>query len=85
MKDLIETIEAIGFREICIDFGAKVFERENWLIIMHERHWELACQNLQSLTPVSVAHTLIPFDDRKILSKYFSSELREERLKRIGI
>jgi hypothetical protein len=87
MKDLIETIESIGFRELDIDFGSKVFEHENWLIIIHDGHWELAHQNFQSLTkpPVSVAHTLIPFDDRKILHKYFSRELREGKLKELGI
>jgi hypothetical protein len=28
MKDLIETIESIGFRELDIDFGSKVFEHD---------------------------------------------------------
>lgn len=97
MKELIETIEYIGFREINIVFGSKVFEHENWMIIIHDGHWELAYQNSQPgwpvsvvglghpVRPVSVAHTLIPFDDRKILHKYFSRELREEKLKELGI
>ena len=91
MKDLIETIESIGFRELDIDFGSKVFEHENWMIIIHDGHWELAYQNSQSGWPVSVvgpvivAHTPIPFDDRKILHKYFSRELREEKLNELGI
>lgn len=91
MKELIETIESIGFRELDIDFGSKVFEHENWMIIIHDGHWELAYQNSQSGWPVSVvgpvivAHTLIPFDDRKILHKYFSRELREEKLNELGI
>ena len=97
MKELIETIESIGFRELDIDFGSKVFEREKWMIIIHDGHWELAYRNFQSLAnsfaielpssdpPVSVAHTLIPYDDRKILHKYFSRELREEKLKELGI
>ena len=95
MKELIETIEYIGFREINIVFGSKVFEHENWMIIIHDGHWELAYQNSQPgwpvsvvgplILPVSVAHTLIPFDDRKVLHKYFSRELREEKLKELGI
>ena len=91
MKDLIETIEQIGFRELDIDFGSKLFEHEKWMIMIHDGHWELAYQNSQPgwpvsvVGPVSVAHTLIPFDDRKILHKYFSRELREEKLKELGI
>ncbi len=85
MKELIETIEAIGFRELDIDFGSKLFEHEKWMIMIHDGHWELAYQNSQPGWPVSVAHTLIPFDDRKILHKYFSRELREEKLKELGI
>jgi hypothetical protein len=91
MKELIDTIESIGFRELDIDFGSKVFEHENWMIIIHDGHWELAYQNSQPgwpvsvVGPVSVVHTLIPLDDREILLKYFRSELREEKLKEIGI
>ena len=98
MKELIETIETIGFRELGIDFGSKLFEHEKWMIMIHDGHWELAYQNSQpgwpvsvvgvaenSKFPVSVAHTLIPFDDRKILHKYFNRELRDEKLKELGI
>lgn len=83
MKELIETIEAIGFREI--DFGSKVFEHEKWMIIIHDEHWELAYGFVWPDELATVAHTLIPFNDRKILRKYFSRELREEKLKELGI
>lgn len=86
MKELIDTIESIGFRELGINsFDNKVFQFKSWIIMIHDGHWELAYQNSQPGWPVSVAHTLIPFDDRKILLKYFRSELREEKLKQLGI
>ena len=91
MKELIDTIESIGFRELDIYFGSKLFEYEKWMIMIHDGHWELSYQNSQPAWPVSVTgpvnvvHTLIPFDDRKILLKYFRSELREDKLKELGI
>lgn len=92
MKELIDTIESIGFRELGINsFDNKVFHFKSWIIMIHDGHWELTYQNSQPgwpvsvVGPVSVAHTLIPLDDRKILLKYFRSELREEKLKELGI
>ena len=101
MKELIDTIESIGFKElginsfdnIFINLHSKleriqVFEFKNWIIMIHDGHWELTYhygQNPSMYYPVNVVHKHIPFDDRKILLKYFSSELREEKLKELGI
>ena len=91
MKEFIKIIESIGFNygldnimyNTLIGNDGCYYTYNNWVIFIQDKHWELRYQH--SKTGVSVAHTRIPFDDRKILNKYFKAQLRESKLNELGI
>lgn len=82
MKEFIKIIESIGFVK-----GERWWTLSNtynnWAIFIQDKHWEL--RYMHSKNGVSVSHTHIPFDDRKILNKYFKAQLRESKLNELGI
>ena len=85
MKDFIEKIEKIGFKEIIKDLRYKY---DHWRIdITGESCWHLTYSdcNPDPLNRVEVTHGFIPFYDRAILKKYFTTELREIILDQLGI
>jgi len=91
MKEFIKIIESIGFNygldnimyNNLIENAVCYYTYNNWAIFIQDKHWEL--RYMQSKNGVSVAHTRIPFDDRKILNKYFKAQLREIKLNELGI
>ena len=84
MKDFIEKIEKIGFKEIM----NRRYKYGLWRIdITGESCWHLTYSdgNPDPLNRVEVTHGFIPFDDKDILKNYFSAELREISLTQLGI
>jgi hypothetical protein len=84
MKDFIEKIENIGFKEI---FNNR-YKYGLWRIdITGKSCWHLTYidGNPDPLNRVEVTHGFIPFDDKDILKKYFAAELREEKVCQLGI
>ena len=84
MKDFIEKIEKIGFKEV---FNNR-YKYGLWRIdITGKSCWHLTYSdgNPDPLNRVEVTHGFIPFYDRAILKKYFASELREISLTQLGI
>lgn len=84
MKDFIEKIEKIGFKEIM----NRRYKYDLWRIdITGKSCWHLTYSdgNPDPLKRVEVVHGFIPFDDKDMLKKYFASELREISLAHLGI
>ena len=84
MKDFIEKIEKIGFKRV---FNNR-YKYGHWRIdITGKSCWHLTYSdcNPDPLNRVEVTHGFIPFYDRAILKKYFTSELREISLTQLGI
>lgn len=84
MKDFIEKIEKIGFKEIM----NRRYKYGLWRIdITGKSCWHLTYMdgNPDILKRVEVVHGFIPFDDKDILKNYFASELREITLNQLGI
>lgn len=85
MKDFIEKIEKIGFKEVIQD---RRYKYGLWRIdITGKSCWHLTQMdaNPDILKRVEAHHGFIPFDDKEILKKYFASELREISLGQLGI
>jgi len=90
MKDFIEKIKKIGFEEV---FKDRQYKYGLWRIDITEteikpgKRWHLTYRdgNPDPLKEVGVSHVSIPFYDRAILKKYFTTEIRELRLNEIGI
>ena len=84
MKDFIEKIEKIGFKRV---FNNR-YKYGLWRIdITGKSCWHLTYSdgNPDPLNRVEVTHGFIHFDDKDILKKYFSLELREISLGQLGI
>ena len=84
MKDFIEKIEKIGFKRV---FNNR-YKYGLWRIdVTGKSCWHLTYSdgNPDPLKEVEVSHVFIPFYDRAILKKYFTTEIRELRLNEIGI
>jgi hypothetical protein len=84
MKDFIEKIEKIGFKRV---FNNR-YKYGLWRIdITGKSCWHLTYMdgNPDPLKEVEVTHVSIPFYDRAILKKYFTTELREISLTQLGI
>jgi hypothetical protein len=91
MKDFIEKIEKIGFKEIM----NRRYKYGLWRIdIAGKSCWQLTYTpefaskldgNPDILKRVETHHGFIPFDDKEIIKKYFASELREISLGQLGI
>lgn len=85
MKDFIEKIEKIGFKEF---IQYRLYKYGRWEIdITGEICWNLTHSdgNPDPLNRVEVTHGFISFDDNDILKKYFAAELREIMLDQLGI
>jgi hypothetical protein len=85
MKDFIEKIEKIGFKEF---IQYQLYKYGRWEIdITGEICWNLTYKdgNPDPLNRVEVTHGFIHFDDNDILKKYFAAELREIMLDQLGI
>ena len=92
MKDFIEKIEKIGFKEIFNNNPWNIsnngYKYGRWRIdITGEICWHLTYKdgNPDPLNRVEVTHGFISFDDNDILKKYFAAELREIMLDQLGI
>lgn len=100
MEDFVKLIGKIGFKEFTEiiymrtgDIFNKIYYKcGNWRIdirILSDRFidWDLTYSdhNPNPLDRVEVTHLSIPFDDRSVLKKYFTTEIRELRLNEIGI
>ena len=88
MKDFIEKIEKIGFKEIM----NRRYKYGLWRIDITPTNTGKSCWHLtymdgnpDILKRVEVVHGFIPFDDKDILKNYFSAELREISLGQLGI
>ena len=85
MKEFIKIIESIGFVK-----GRSWWTLPNgygteWVIeIVMPSEWTLS-YNTNLFHRWEIKHTSIPFDDRKILNKYFKAQLRESKLNELGI
>ena len=86
MKDFIEKIKKIGFEE---EFKDRQYKYGLWRINITDKNscWHLTYRdgNPDPLKEVEVSHVFIPFYDRAILKKYFTTEIRELQLNEIGI
>jgi len=86
MKDFIEKIEKIGFKED--NFFQRRYKYGFWRIdINPDCWWHLTYSdaNPDPLKRVEITHEFIKFDDKDILNKYFTPELREIVLNQLGI
>jgi len=89
MKDFIEKIEKIGFKEVIKNIRYKYGHWTidiNWLLD-NFIDWQLTYSDLNpDITKrVETTHLSIHFDDSIILKKYFKQELRELSLNKLGI
>lgn len=83
LEQLIQIIKLIGFQYIGLETPNLIFKYDNWVIFIQNEHWELRYSILNDGTGAS--HINIPFNDRKILTKYFNTQLREIKLNELGI
>jgi hypothetical protein len=85
MKDFIEKIEKIGFKEV---INNRRYKYGLWRIdITTKSCWHLTYSdgNPDPLNRVEVTHGYITFDDKDMLKNYFAAELREISLTQLGI
>lgn len=83
MEDFVKLIEKIGFKEEYNPEYKYLYKNGLWRIdIIKEEFWQLTYSdhNPNPLDRVEVTHLNIPFDDRRILKKYFISEIRDIKL-----